>query len=501
MKSCRRIAFPCIAVLILVNIGLAQKNSIALPKMAPDALREDLSLLQKILEANHPSLYWYTPKAQMDEYFSQAINSITDSLDEVAFKNKLAYIISKIRCGHTTVRFSKAYSKKAALFRFPLFPLSLKAWDDSLVVLGSITPRDSIFKRGTIITGINGRTNRQLLDTLFNYISTDGYSDNYKNQVISGNFPAWYKTILGLDSSYTINYIDSAGNAATAQLRNFSPRPDLAKRQNRGLPAVQKPTRRQLRQAGLLEKRALWIDTATSTAFIRLTTFSGGALRGFFRRTFRSLHEQNIKHLVLDLRENGGGKVRSSILLAKYLADHRFKVGDTVAAISRSFEYGRYIKPVLLYWFAMNFGAHKMDDGRIHIRYYENTFFEPKKNNHFNGDVYLLQGGYTFSASTMFLSWLQHQKNITTIGEETGGGYYGNSAMHIPTITLPYSKLQVSLPMYRLVMDPTRPKGHGFIPDLTVAPSSYAIKKGIDLKLEKARELIQQKDAVAASIP
>ncbi|MBV9989364.1 MAG: peptidase S41 [Chitinophagaceae bacterium] len=465
----------------------------ALPKMAPGLLQEDLSLLQKILQANHPSLYWYTPKDSLDNYFSQAISGISDSMDEVAFKNKVASVISRIRCGHTTVRFSKAYSKKASLFRFPQFPLALKAWDDSLVVLGSITPGDSIFKRGTVITGINGKSNRQLLDTLFGFISTDGYSDNYKDQVISGNFAAWYKTILGLDSVYTINYIDSTGHPASTQIRNFSPRIDLTRRQNRSLPAVQKPTRRQLRQAGLLEKRAMWIDTASSTAFIRLTTFSGGGLRGFFRRSFRSLREQNIKHLVLDLRENGGGKVRSSILLAKYLADHRFKIGDTVAAISRQFEYGRYIKPVLVYWFAMNFGAHRMDDGRIHIRYYENHYFDPKKQNHFNGDIYLLQGGYTFSASTMFLSWLQHQKNVTTIGEETGGGYYGNSAMHIPTITLPNSKLQISLPMYRLVMDTSRPKGHGFIPDITVKPSSWAIRNGVDLKLEKALSLIQQK--------
>jgi hypothetical protein len=50
--------------------------------------------------------------------------------------------------------------------------------------------------------------------------------------------------------------------------------------------------------------------------------------------------------------------------------------------------------------------------------------------------------------------------------------------MYMPTITLPNSKLRISLPMYRLVMDSTRPKGHGIIPDLAIPPSSDAIKKG-----------------------
>ncbi len=75
----------------------------------------------------------------------------------------------------------------------------------------------------------------------------------------------------------------------------------------------------------------------------------------------------------------------------------------------------------------------------------------------------------------------------------SGGGYYGNSAMYIPTITLPNSKLRVSLPMYRLVMDSTRLRGHGIIPDLAIPPSSDAIRKGIDQKMLRIREMIQQK--------
>jgi hypothetical protein len=58
----------------------------------------------------------------------------------------------------------------------------------------------------------------------------------------------------------------------------------------------------------------------------------------------------------------------------------------------------------------------------------------------------------------MFIGALKGQDNVTIVGEESGGGFYGNSAMHLPTIVLPNSKLRVVLPMYRLVMDKTRPK-------------------------------------------
>lgn len=488
------IALSCILFSIFTSATFAQKGLYSLPKIAPEVLKEDFLLLKKILEANHPSLYWYTPKDSIDACFEKAINSINGPLDEVQFKNKVAWVISKIRCGHTSVRFSKSYEKKAALFRYPQFPLQVKAWGDSLVVLNSLFPKDSVFKRGTIITGINGRTNRQLLDTLFQFIPSDGFSVNYKNQVVSGNFPAWYKTILGLDSSYRISYIDTTGKEVTAVVKNFRPKIDSVKKEvfSPLIPFV-KPTRKQLREARVLSGRAMVIDTALSTAFIRLTSFSGSNISGFFRRSFKTIQKKHIQHLVIDLRENGGGKVRNSILLTQYLTDHPFKVGDSVIAISRKFKYGRYIKSNWEYWFAMNFGSHKMKDGLIHLRYYETNLFEPREKYHFGGDVYLVQGGYSFSAATMFISYLKGQNNVKLVGEETGGGYYGNSAMHIPTIVLPNTGLRVGLPMYRLVMDSGRPKGHGIIPDIEISPSSRAIRKGVDLKMIKIREMIQQK--------
>lgn len=486
-----RYGMVAIGFFLLSACATTQKNPRILPKKTAAELKNDFILFQKILEANHPSLYWYTPKDSMDLYFSQGINSITDSMNEVEFKNRVAWVVSKIRCGHTTVLPSKKFA--ASQYRFPSFPLYLKTWNDSLVVIGNLFPKDPVFKRGTIVTGINGRNNKQILDSIFQFISSDGYAFNYKSQVLSGNFPVWYKNIFGLDSSYRVSYIDSTGKEAVAVLKNFRPIVDTSKR---GKPAaitvpVKKPSRREVRKAQLLAKRVLVIDTALHTAIIRLTTFSSGRLRTFFRRSFRKIKEEKIEHVVLDLRENGGGDVSTSILLTKYLSDHPFKVGDSVFAISRKFRYHQYIRPTLQYWLAMNFGSHKMDDGLIHYRRYEKKLFEPKTRYHFNGQVTLVQGGYSFSATTMFIANLKGQKNITVAGEESGGGYYGNSAMYLPTITLPNSKIRISLPMYRLVMDASRPKGRGIIPDLPIPPSIPAIKNGTDVKLSTIHELIK----------
>jgi hypothetical protein len=475
----------------LTMASVRAQQVLPLPKMPAQPLRSDLALLQQILEANHPSLYWYTPKDSMDYYFREAINSITDSLNELQYKNKLARLVARIHCGHTAVRFSKNYGRIANRYRYPQFPLALKAWDDSLVVLASVYPNDRIFKRGTIVTAINGLAPQQLFDSIFPYISTDGYADNYKSQLISGNFPGWYKTIFGdADSVYRITYLDSTGHEQSTAIHAYNPAKDSTHQKIERDNRREQPSRRTLRKLRLLNKRSLYIDTAANTAFMRVTSFTGGRLKTFFRRSFRELKKLGITNLVLDLRENGGGNVGNSIRLTEYLTDTAFRIGDTVAAINRSFPYGRYIKPKFFFRMAMFFGSRKMDDGRFHYRRYEQHYYQPSSNNHFTGKIYLLQGGYSFSAATMLIAQLKGQSHVTVVGEETGGSYYGNSAMHIPTITLPNTGIQVTLPMYRLVMDRTRDKGHGIIPDLWVKPSSYAIQQGIDLKVQRVRELI-----------
>ncbi|MBX2930534.1 MAG: hypothetical protein KF781_01155 [Chitinophagaceae bacterium] len=461
-------------------------------KLPTEKLQSDIKLLKNILEANHPSLYWYTEKDSIDYYFNNAINDITDSLSEIQFRNKVASVISKIRCGHTSVRFSKDFSEQAKNFLYPLFPLHLKVWNDSLVVISSAFKNDSIFKRGTIITSVNGKNAAQLLDTMYQFISTDGYSNNYKNQVITNSFPLWYKTIFGIDSSYTITYIDSVGKEATTNIKNYIPIKDTTIKTDtlKKVEKIATPTRKQIRQAKLLAKRSIQIDTSINTAYIKLNTFSKGRLNIFFRKSLKKIEQTNIENVVIDLRQNGGGNVATTSKTLKYFVDKPFKHGDTVAAISRTFPYRKHIKNWFLYWTAMNFFAKKGSDNKIHFKRYEKHYYKPKTKYHFNGNIYLVQGGVTFSAATMFISTLKGQSNVTVIGEETGGGYYGNSAMHIPTIVLPNSKLRVSLPMYRLVIDKNRPKGRGIMPDIEVPPSSAAIKEGYDIKLTTIRKLI-----------
>ena len=99
----------------------------------------------------------------------------------------------------------------------------------------------------------------------------------------------------------------------------------------------------------------------------------------------------------------------------------------------------------------MLFLTKKQNDGHYHFGYWERHPMSPKNKNHFAGNVYVLTNGLTFSASSLFCNAVKGQSNVTLVGEETGGGWYGNSGIMIPDITLPNTKLRVRLPMFKLV--------------------------------------------------
>ena len=94
----------------------------------------------------------------------------------------------------------------------------------------------------------------------------------------------------------------------------------------------------------------------------------------------------------------------------------------------------------------------------------------------------------------MFCNAIKGQQGIKIIGEEAGGGWYGNSGIMIPDITLPNTHLRVRLPLFRLVQYHHVPKdGRGVMPDIYIGTSYEALIKSYDKKLQVVMEMIKAK--------
>ena len=468
-------------------------------KYTPAQLKKDYTLFRNILEDSHPSLYWYTTRDSLNYYFDNGYRQLTDSMTLPQFRALLSYTVAKINCGHTSIQYSKVYNRYLDTARLKIFPLSLKFWGDTMVVSGNIDRKDTILKRGVVLKSIAGMNQARITDTFFNYLVTDGYSMTGKYQSLSSDFTfgSWYKSLFGLPETIPVRYLDNEGLEKEVALRPFDPRSD-----NRPFPGMtgnpgKRPNRKMRARFSGSFSRNLQIDTLGNTAYMTLNTFAHGfGLRSFFRSAFSTLDEKHIKSLVIDVRSNGGGDASNSTFLTQYLISKKFKLADSLYAIRRHSRYDRYIGKSFLYNMLMFFVTSKREDGKYHFGYFERHYYEPKKNHHFDGQVYILIGGNSFSATTLFAGALKGQSNITLVGEETGGAYYGNTAWMIPEVTLPNTRLRFRLPKFHMVVDKTRIKdGRGVMPDVPVPPTTAAIKNGIDFKAEKAHELILQRVA------
>jgi len=464
-------------------------------KYSKQQLTEDVQVMEQTLRKNHPSLYWYSNETEINASFKRAYSQLKDSMNEIEFRNLISETIFPIRCGHTSVRPSRKYEQYQDGRRNKSFPLGLKIIDDStLVVTVNLNRRDSVFKTGTQILSIDELNAKQIIDTMLRMVSIDGNSKNFSYQNLSNSFIASYNNRLGIRKNYDVTYKDSKGEIKSRLLPMFDPAADTARRRpftvNRFPPSSETFTRRQRRLQGV---RSFVIDSTNTYATLRLNSFGSGLKKHFLKKTFRELRTKKIEHLIIDVRNNGGGLIKTSLFLSKQIHHQPFVFADSIYATNRKIRSEAHITKQFIYNLGLFFLSKKVNDSMYAFRLFRVKTYQPVKNN-YQGKVYLLTGGYSFSATTMFAASIKGQENVLFIGEETGGGYYGNNGVFIPEMILPHTEVRVRLPLYRIVNNIHFPKnGSGVLPDLEVKPTAETIRLNKDPKMEKAIELIMQR--------
>lgn len=453
--------------------------------------------MRKGLESGHPGLYWYTPKAQLDSAFEATAQAINKPMTEVEFRRLLDPLIEMVHCGHTNVRGSRGFERWRKHHTPKDFPLSVFEVDNRIFVSSNLSNQPELYK-GKEIVKIEGRPALDAYQSLRKIVISDGYNQTFKNTTILNNFPMYYRYWYGEKDTYEVTVLDSL-----QQEKNYTVQ---RKKEEKKLKAVAMPVKSaapvtgQIRPAEpvmtkIYDSRSASLSISSrdsSLALLDLNTFSMGNYRKLYRKLFRQIERNHIQHLVLDLRNNGGGKVAASNLLMRYLMNEPFQAYQSVESLPSKKEYNRYTNERMARLVMMKVISRKMDDGR-HVIRSATRVQKPKKKHGFQGDLYILTNGGSFSASSITAANLQFWKRAVVIGRETGGGRNGCTAWAIPYMTLPESQVRIRFPLFKALTAVTDPnQGRGVMPDHPVAFTSMDFMGNLDPDMEKVYELVNQ---------
>lgn len=463
-------------------------------RSAPAALQQDLTLLNKALQKYHPSLYAYCPKEEWDMAVRESLESIQDSMNDADFAYRIVGpLIARIRCGHTSASLSNRYKKYQQMNPPGGFPLLLKFFGDTMMVARNLHRADSQIRKGTIIHTINGLDSRNIRDRMFMRLPMDGYAESVNMARLNNNFPFYHRMVMGIDSVYYVQYQDGLQNTRSAALRAYHPA-----QQSKPVNGSTSTSSGGKKLTSVPVKRDLQIDTISNVAYMFLANFDRPLTsHQFIRKSFKTIKRHDIKHLIIDLRTNGGGVIDNEVYLARHLRKNKFRVADSAVAINRNFSgFRKYFRNDWINSIIMHLFTREDEQGLFHMsRYWEQREFKPVRRRFFNGQVYILTGGMTFSAASLFCKTMKGQDNVLLIGEETGGSGYASNGLLIPDFRLPNSGVKVRMPLFRLVPDSSASNnGRGVMPDIRISPTSTSFKLGFDPVMVTALSVVRQFD-------
>ena len=133
-------------------------------------------------------------------------------------------------------------------------------------------------------------------------------------------------------------------------------------------------------------------------------------------------------------------------------------------------------------------------DGKYHWISHPNWGINQPSKPTFTGKVFILINGVSFSTTSEFLSQAHFNKRATFIGEESGGGYYGNTSGYVPLVTLPNTKVGIFLPLvtYYMAVNGYKAAAHGVVPDHPVKYTIEELLAGKDKEIEIALKLARR---------
>ncbi|GAB3036124.1 S41 family peptidase [Spirosoma pulveris] len=473
--------------LIGLFVGLSYQI-LSAQTITPAQARADLSYLKRKLDLLHPGMGYYTPQPRMEQLYDSLYNRLTAPYDYMSFFHHVSPLVAALKDGHTNLNHRKNFIGKSTRF----IPFYIRLVDSQYYISHNVSA-DTSLRRGTELLSINGKpvadVHRELMNT--DHSGSDGDNLTGRRQWSMVQFADYYAAWFGSADSVKITYrltddtLVRQTRVRCLSLANFRA-------------TIQRRYGEELDHRPNLSVRI--VDTLTRTAVLRVSSFMGlkkndpfqWAFNRRLKRAFKTVREQNVQNLIVDMQGNGGGIVVNSARLLRYWMPKPFRIMDheEMKQAARAELVTRW-NP----FSALNFSLqYRTDKSGGFASRSGNRRYRPRHRDAFHGNIYFMQNGASFSATTTVLAKTLDAGMGTFVGEASGSAYWGDFAGHFKTVTLPNSRLQVRIPLKKLTHAVNTERANGFTvePDFIVTRNFDDLMANRDYILEYTLRLIRE---------
>ncbi len=469
-------------------------------------MKKDLSIFKEIREKANSGLYKYRSKQEIDSIYNWAFTEIEKSKTYRDFYNIINTLTNFEGSLHNNTSIPNKIWQNLRKENHGYFPLPIK-WIEGKWLIN--------FEKGEVplgaeVVSINDILISEVIQNINKYYTTDGENLTGKRIGIRTHFARYFRLNYGLKDSFKIQYKNSNSQSLEIKTINSVSYADYYKHfKNR----YSKPFD-QIYYADLNKKYNFKrIDSLTS--ILTLNSFAIGEnsestehlkFVKYLDSLFIKIKKSNIKNLIVDIRNNGGGTDPNELVPYEYLTKRKFSENKSAWVSFQKIPYLKYIETkvprflrplgVIKYnkYFKQEFSISKNG------KFYQGSLSEDHKirkpnKNAFTGNIYLLVNPEVASAGSNFGSLLASNDNVIIIGEETMGGYYGHNGHTPMSYILPKSKITTTFSVVNLeqyvIENPNQIYGRGIVPDYNIPQTYGDYLNQIDTQMSFVLDLIK----------
>jgi hypothetical protein len=436
-SSMKRI-YIFLSLILLTTVVFGQTQNLTRVQMV-----QDIDTLFSNIEKVHVNMYETCPKQHIEKDIETLKKKLATNGNALYFYTQVTPLVVNLEDGHTNVAFPfDALENVPNLALFP-FHVHVTSPEKSVFVAENPVQPQNIIPVGAKIISINNREAKVYVEEMMKYVSAE--KDFYKIELLEYFFTPLLYTLYQ-DSVFNIKYIYN-GKKQTIKVKGISFKEKFEK----------------LFQQSNSEADIPYTFTILQNSNIGVIDFKSFAdidkFKLFLDSTFQILQKNNIKNLIIDIRENSGGNSDLGDELLQYISPVPFaQFGKTIVKTS----------DIKKQFFKSHYNKNITKPNGIEVINEDTKLNELRDHNlRYKGNVYLLISHKTFSAAASFAWTFKYFKAGTVIGEETGGlavCFSNNVTQKLPNSGLYFN---TSCGKYYLYGTNENDK-HGTLPDYNV---------------------------------